>query len=309
MSGLTPWNSREQIEQYESLFPVLPEFVAHHTLNLKFGPTLGLPDKFSLHLAEDLFAVLIADRMQVGIEYAKKRYGKEIKQCRWLGLTERIDRLYKNGRDGLGYYSSLSMDQPLKEGTFDEFASQFFYRNLASFDAAKRLSELGYLCEVSAILRAALEQFAFSAELRNLTGSEKLENLRPNNSIGWLKKRLVGVGRLYGMLSKYVHFEFEHHSHFFAYSPKEVLTLQRSSVLRAYATHLLLLTMICVSRYLLKNAPDQFGETPQPIQELAEFIQDVEKYSKDVCSMLPSDYLLHSMNKLLCLFTNDLARV
>jgi hypothetical protein len=71
----TPWHADERMERYNSLFPILPEFVAHYTVGLKRG---GTPD--------------------IGTEYAKRRYTEETDQSRWLGLTDRIDLIYEEAR-------------------------------------------------------------------------------------------------------------------------------------------------------------------------------------------------------------------
>lgn len=214
MKDARPWNSHENAEQYDCLFPLLPDYVAHYTIGGKLSPRIGLPDKNSLHLAEDMLAMLIANQMGISLAYAKKRYAKDFTQWRWLGITDKIDRIYKEGRDGLGWYASFGLDLPKKDNSFQDLSMQFFFRNLASLDAAKRLSELGYLCEVATILRSALEQCAFCAELWQMDGSQDLKRLKPNRSLGYLKKVIPAVGNLYGLLSKYTHFEYDHHTHF-----------------------------------------------------------------------------------------------
>jgi hypothetical protein len=211
----TPWHSDERMERYNSLFPILPEFVAHYTVGLKRGGTVGLPDKHSLRLRRDILAALIADELDIGTEYAKRRYTEETDQSRWLGLTDRIDLIYEEGRKYLSWYFSFQKDQiDGDELSYRDLSSQFFYRNLGSLDAAKRLAELGYLCEVATILRSALEQFAFCSRLSSLTGTEDLKAIRPIQCLNHFKKFVPGAGPLYGLMSKYTHFEFDHHTHY-----------------------------------------------------------------------------------------------
>jgi hypothetical protein len=176
---------------------------------------------------------------------------------------------------------------------------QFFFRNLAALDASKRLSELGYLCEVATILRSAVEQFALCAKLWSLSGSENLQSIRAIQSLNEFKKYAPSVGRLYGTLSKYTHFEYDHHTHFFIHSPKQISTIQRGSVLRAYATHLIFLTMACITGYVQKISKTQFHHLPISVQELASFIKLVDRYSDDVCLMLKHDTVLARMDMLL----------
>src|SRR5262245_6554747 len=173
---------------------------------------------------------------------------------------------------------------------------QFFFRNLAAFDASKRLSELGYLCEVAAILRISLEQFAFSARLWQLTGREDLQAIRPIQSLSAFKLFVPASGRLYGLLSKYTHFEYDHHTHFFAKGSNRVFTMQRGAVLRAYATHLVFLTMACISKYVLQVSSKQFATVPTSVQELSDFVQQVNQYSDDVCLILKGDSVLAQLD-------------
>jgi hypothetical protein len=295
----TPWNSFDEMEQYNSLFPLLPDYVAHYTLGGKFFPQVGLPNKESLDLANDILTVFICNQLGISFAYAKKRYLKEISSSRWLGLTERIDYIYQLGQNCLGSYVSFGLDLPFKDDSLQDLSMQFFFRNLVALDAAKRLTELGYLCEAAAILRSALEQFSFSAKLWEMDGSVDLATLRPRYSLNYLKAIVPACGRLYGVLSTYTHFEYDYHTHFFARSPKAVFTVQRGPVLRAYATQLLFLTMVCVSRYVLYAAAKQFEKVPTSVKELSSFIERANKFSDDVCCILKQDMVLAQFDLLL----------
>jgi hypothetical protein len=158
---------------------------------------------------------------------------------------------------------------------------------------------LGYLCEVATILRSALEQFAFCSKLLELNESEDLKTVRPIQCLNHFKKFVPDSGKLYGLMSKYTHFEFDHHTHFFAYSPKGNQTIRQGAVLRAYATQLLFLTMACISKYILVASPAQFKDVPQSVSDIRIFIKNVVVFSDDVQSMLPLDEILAKMNILL----------
>ena len=296
----TPWHSYESIELYNSLFPILPEFVARYTVGLERGDEVGLPDKHSLRLRRDILAALIADKLSIGTAYARRRYTEERDQSRWLGLTDKIDAIYNEGRKYLGWYISFERDQiPKNDESFRDLSMQFFYRSLGSFDAAKRLAELGYLCEVANILRSSLEQFAFCSKLSSLSGAEDLKAIRPIHSLNHFKTYVPAAGQLYGLMSKYTHFEYDHHTHFFTHGPNKIQTIRKGPILRAYATHLLFITMSCVGKYILTSASTRFRNVPKSVQDIDIFIKDVYKYSDDVCCMLPLDEVLANMDILL----------
>jgi hypothetical protein len=48
--GMQPWHSYEPMERYESLFPLLPDYVAHHTIGGRHLPSIGLSSKHHLGL-------------------------------------------------------------------------------------------------------------------------------------------------------------------------------------------------------------------------------------------------------------------
>jgi hypothetical protein len=295
--GDQPWHSLEPVARYDSLFPLLPDFVAHYTIGGKRLPRIGLSSRIDLQFRNVLLAALLAGRMQIGISYAEKRYAKDPLETRWLGLTDRIDNIYKDGRKNFEKYLSFGRDQ--NDPSQDNLSWQFFFRTLGSLDAAKRLSELGYLCEVATILRSSLEQFAFCAKLLSTGPVADVTTIRPIQCLNHYKKFVPAAGQLYGLLSKYTHFEFDHHTHFFTHSPKEIQTLQRASVLRAYSTQLIFLTMACVSKYILVTTPVQFQKAPDSLRDIQVFINAVDTFSNEVCEMLALDELLAKMDMLL----------
>jgi hypothetical protein len=167
---------------------------------------------------------------------------------------------------------------------------------MVGLEAAKKLSDLGYLCEVAVILRSLLEQFAFAAKVRTLPFETSIEKVKAIECLNYLKSIERGAGRLYGLLSKYTHFEFDHHTHFFSRSPEAVFTIQKDSVLRAYSVHLIFLTMLSMGRYVCSVAPKQFRAIPSCISDLQEFDRRVAEYSKKVCDLFPSDKVLARFN-------------
>jgi hypothetical protein len=297
---LRPWHSREPMQRYDSLFPLLPDFIAKHTVGSKYLPNVGFETRPSLGLWKKTFAALVSEQMRISLSYAEKRYVPDMNQSRWLGLTDRIDRIYNEAIERLNSFLALRKSQTDRNGRSSaELSDQFFYRNLGSLDAARRLSEMGYLCEVATILRSTLEQFAFSARLDFLRESEDLATIRPIQCLNHLKKFVPAAGRLYGLTSKYAHFEYDHHTHFFARSPTEVQTIQRAPVLRGYSTHLIFAVLVCVSKYAL-TILESLPETAQtPSEAIRKVISDVDVYSDDVCNILKMDTVLAEIDILI----------
>lgn len=293
-----PWHSYEDSSKYDSLFPLLPQYIVRQTLGIH-NLRVGLDREPDSELRQNLLAAMAAYRGRIGLDYAKKRYVHEATESRWLGLTDRIDNLFSYGQTRLQRYVSLGLEAPKHTDFYQDLSMQFFFRNVVAFEAAKRLSDIGYLCEVATILRSALEQFAFSANLWKQRTDRKLKSVRAVHSLNSLKQYVPAAGQLYGHLSKYTHFEFDHHTHFFESSGKQIFTVRRTPTLRAYATHLLLITMACISQYVVRVAPEQFGSVSQSVSELAKFIDLTVRYSDDVCLILPLDEVLANMSMLL----------
>jgi hypothetical protein len=160
----------------------------------------------------------------------------------------------------------------------------------------RRVVAQNHLCEVAVILRSLIEQFAFAAKLRTLPAGTELRKVKPVQCLNYLKSIAGPSGKLYGLLSKYTHFEFDHHTHFFGRSLEANFTIQKHSVLRAYSTHLIFLTMLSMAGYVVSIAPTQFRKPPRSVTELGEFIQGVAKYSREVRDLFPSDLVLAQFN-------------
>jgi hypothetical protein len=298
--GLQPWHSYESMERYEALFPLLPDYVAQYTVGGGRLPRVGLSCKQDLSLRKQLLSVLIADAMQISLSHAEKRYAEDPNASRWLGLTDKIDLIYGKGAKYLDNYLSFVKDQIERDSRpYSDLSWQFFYRSIGSFHAAKRLSELGYLCEVATVLRSALEQFAFCAKLDATDESTDLKSIRPVQCLNHFKKFVPASGQIYGLMSKYTHFEFDHHTHFFAHSPNGNQTLRQAVVLRAYATFILFLMMTCTCKYVLAILPIRFEKVPEHLASAESFIGDVDAFFGEVRQMLPRDTILVAMDKLL----------
>jgi hypothetical protein len=212
-----PWNSAEPSDSYRKWFPVFPDYSAFDIVGLD-GEAIGLPKITTLGLKKKVLAAAIANKLGISLSYAEKRYVGEsaISAPRDLGLSREIDDLFDQGPSQFCSYIDALKENFVKESELlDDLANQFFYRNIAGLDAAKKLSELGYLCEVAVILRSLIEQFAFAAKLRTLPVETELAKVKPVQCLNYLKSIEESAGRLYGLLSKYTHFEYDHHTHFF----------------------------------------------------------------------------------------------
>lgn len=293
-----PWNSTETADTYRKWFPVFPDHSTFDTVG--FGHELiGLSKHATLDLKKKALAAVIANKLGISLSYAEKRYVgmKDIDAPRDLGLSHKIDALFDKGHSSFCSYVEALRNAFVEDTeTLDDLSNQFFYRNMAGLDAAKKLSDLGYLCEVAVILRSLVEQFAFAAKLRTLPLETELEKIRPIHCLNYLKSIEGTVGRLYGLLSKYTHFEFDHHTHFFGRSPEAIFTIQKDSVLRAYSIHLVFITMLSMAKYVLLMAPTQFDRPPALVSELEDFSSGVSDYSTQVCDLFPTDSVLASFD-------------
>ncbi|MGY4258553.1 hypothetical protein ACVI1L_005621 [Bradyrhizobium sp. USDA 4516] len=142
-----PWNSRETTEHYRRWFPVFVNHPVFDTVGFK-EEAIGLSKHATLSLKKKVLAAAIADKLGISLNYAEKRYvgDKEIAPPREVGLSHRIDRTFERGYSNFCLYIEALMENfDSSSSTLDDLANQFFYRNVAGFDAAKTLAELGYV--------------------------------------------------------------------------------------------------------------------------------------------------------------------
>lgn len=288
----SPWHSTEAAESYRKSFPVFFDQPAFDIVGFD-QEKIGLPITAILDLKKKVIAAAISNRLRISIGHAEERYvnNEEISPPRDAGLSHKIDRIFDQGHSLFCEYVD-ELKKQIQSHTLDDLSNQFFYRNIAGLDATKRLSELGYLCEIAVILRSMLEQFAFAARIGTLPFETDLGKVRPIQCLNCLKTIEPATGRLYGLLSKYTHFEFDHHTHFFARSADGIFTIQKDSVLRAFSTHLIFLTMLSMAKYVLSAAPTQFSNIARIVAGLHDFVQRIADYSKEVCALLPGDEVL-----------------
>jgi hypothetical protein len=213
--SLKPWNSTEPAEKYNELFPVFYNYSAFDVLG--DVPKIGISRSVSADLKRKLVTAIISGKLGIGLSYAEKKYSSdfEISPSRDPGLSYEIENLFEYGHSRLDSYVAALTDAVAPDSkSLDDLSNQFFYRNLGGLFAAKHLSELGYLCESAVVLRSVIEQFAFSAKLRTLPPETDLSQIRPVQCLNYLKSIESSSGRLYGLLSRYTHFEYDHHTHF-----------------------------------------------------------------------------------------------
>jgi hypothetical protein len=293
-----PWNSKEPADSYRKLFPVFPNYAAFDTVGIG-EESIGLPKYASKDLRKNVLAAAIASKLGITPAYAAKAYLKDatIKEPRELGLTRKVDSIFNSGHEHFCNYVGSLKNNFGEPSTLDDLSNQFFYRNMAGLEAAKRLSELGFLCEVAVILRSLVEQFAFAAKLRTLPIETDLMKVRPVQCLNYFKSVEPGSARLYGLLSKYTHLEYDHHTHFFARSTDEIFTIWKDSVLRAYSTHLLFMTMLSVANYIRLLPPSPFSGVADVVGKLSDFRQEIARYSAEVCDLLPTDTVLRQFDR------------
>ncbi|MGA8400154.1 MAG: hypothetical protein WB697_09710, partial [Stellaceae bacterium] len=84
-----------------------------------------------------------------------------------------------------------------------------------TLDVARTLSDRGRLLEVLAILRLSVEQISWSAVAFHLAESNDVRHLRAQSSITKFKAAYSTIGKIYGFLSQYSHWQFDVHPEFF----------------------------------------------------------------------------------------------
>lgn len=123
------------------------------------------------------------------------------------------------------------MNPQVEASAGEVFSDAALSRAKNTYYVAALLYREGHMIEAHAMSRLMLEQIAWSFSVCKKRNREEAEKESPTKAIGKLKKKIGPVGKLYGMLSQYVHLPLKGHDEFIDLSHGE------SSVLMQFGAH------------------------------------------------------------------------
>ena len=199
------------------------------------------------------------------IDYAKKRYCFEKAiddDPKAMPPAKRYISAYMASK----YYIETMLSRASPCATASErlgsFGAEVALRRLQySFFSAHLLYQLGHKYEAHAVSRLVLEQIAWAYSASQLDNLAEIKKLVTTNCISRLRELNQGYGRLYGILSKKVHLDYENHGEFLRVKNGESAVLLTLFDYYEYA-------------FVLLTLADLFGIVWELSQ--AAFIQDFE---------------------------------
>ncbi|MBL8549518.1 MAG: hypothetical protein JNJ73_06005 [Hyphomonadaceae bacterium] len=104
----------------------------------------------------------------------------------------------------------------IAERPFIEFLCEFsLLKAMQTLDSAHTLAHQGRLFEASVLTRSAIEKLAYSAAMTKAEVSQAPLELTTRHAITLVRTDLPAIPRLYGLLSKFAHWQREVHLMFF----------------------------------------------------------------------------------------------
>lgn len=198
-------------------FSFLPDHEYDVCTNDSWGTPIGFRTNYPLELKQRIVAAQVSYMMQIGMDYAKKRYLDDTihpsaADFNWNTVDSIITRkLHSAVDDAINRIraSNQKLESPSPIGVV--LADTATGRIAYSITVASRLANTGALFEYATIARMIIEQIAWTYVSFNLDDAEKIKKLKANSLISSLKEVYPGAGRLYGWLSEHSHWSYSQH--------------------------------------------------------------------------------------------------
>lgn len=166
---------------------------------------------------ENVRAALVASTLGLtSIDHARRQYsGAEQKHREDDALVQAYVVAYKATKRYVAEVRSRLRPQGLPEPSSGVFTAAVVLERLpASFFSAHFMYRIGHRFEGHAIARLILEQIAWACAAHSLDTVPEIESIEANGAISDLKRFVPEAGRLYGLLSKKTHINYESHLEF-----------------------------------------------------------------------------------------------
>lgn len=222
---------------------------------------IGVFEDTPTELLRNLKAGIVAHFLgSSSIDYCKKKYvpeGSESFNIDWQ-LKACVSELLANVE---ALYASL---RPREDAHVSLFAFDMaLVRSTGTLQRALYLARRGYLFETALVARGCVEQLGWAWSAGQVKNEEELFQLSSSRGVGRLKEVYPSVGKLYGVLSKYSHFETALHHWLYAESGNEVATKMADASTKLMATTWLfllsdLLGVVTETFYKSKVQPGNF---------------------------------------------------
>lgn len=225
-----------------------------------FGTPIGMQRRSPPEFRRRVLAAAISHQLGLkSIDYALKRYvepGVYDEEISTLGDIV-SDYLSASATQFESHLKKLHTPDP----SFGVFGAEItLFRLPHALDVARMLSNRGLLLEVLPILRLCVEMLCWSNVAFGLTDEDDVVALKARQCVSKMKAVYSTIGKLYGYLSEFVHWEQITHGRFITFDQDQTAILKASVRYRAESLALCLVVLdvaIAATRRIYGNRSDQ----------------------------------------------------
>ena len=174
---------------------------------------LAIRDNWPNSLKVRIAAAFVSNNLGIGMDYALKRYLKGVEYENSSGrLDEKAERLFLDATAALTDAYAFSKPEDAAEQDF--FFALAFMKTTSTLEAAHGLTQQGYLSEPMALCRMAIETLAWAIASSGASDGTDFLAITTRKAISQAIKKFGTFGRMYGVSSKFAHWEPEVHLSF-----------------------------------------------------------------------------------------------
>lgn len=246
---------------------------------------VAIRDHWPHSLKIRIAAAIISNNLGIGMDYALKTYLKDVQYEATKGrLDRKAEGLFFQATTALS--DAYAFAKPENAAEQDFFFALAFMKTTSTLEAAHGLTQQGYLAEPMALCRMAIETLAWAIASSLAPDGADFLAISTRKAISKATKEFSTFGRLYGVSSKFAHWEPEVHLSFLTMGEEGSEVISRSIPHKICALLFFLgtasLTIECFISHVQRFYPDRDLTECQTIlpkfRELAsEIIQSTAK--------------------------------
>lgn len=225
-----PETSAKQLEQdsnddLDKTFVFSKRSLLENHIGLSVGANMALvPRTAPKKLTQYVEAAIFAHDLGVRMDYALEKYVSD-SEVDIPPIYALFQKMYFTGKNHID--ATIERMKPIGAPSAGEtFADVALVRAANTYYVAALLYREGHTIEAHAMSRLMLEQIAWAFAACEVDECGLAEAIVPTKAISKLKKKIKSVGKMYGVLSKYVHIPIQGHYEFIdlSHGRNEVLT-------------------------------------------------------------------------------------
>lgn len=221
---------------------------------------IAIKDQWPESLKRRLAAAFVSNNLGIGMDYALKRY---VRNADYTPDPKRLDTKaeYIINSALRRTADAYAFEKPGDADPRDFFFAMAFLKAGATLRAAHTMAQQGYLSETVTLCRMALETLAWAACASHIDNDDKILKTSSTKAISTANRIFKKFGRLYGLASKFTHWEPEVHLSFLGMGEMGSEIVTRSTPHKICALLFLLgciqLSAVCFIDHMTRFYPER----------------------------------------------------